>query len=465
MTSGSGKRSDLRAAIRRQRSLPRSVMIVACLALMVDNLCYSISIACLPHLYEDMHLASESKVGMATTMLGIGAFLTSIISGILSDRIQSRKLLNGLASGFVYPIATSTTADVYPNKLLGVQMSLLNAFNNNKTWHLLSQLSRVGPVLGGSLYDTVGVRGVSGVIMLFGGVLAMVVAFGIREPLEIRKEMLCEMHTQQHDTSTTQLCEREAEELAPASQESTTDVAPSEQTTTSPTQHHERQKEDMTIFHLVLQWQVLSAALVTLFMGMLAGSLENVLPIHTKDKFNMSASKTGLLFVLNGSIAIVLSGPIGWSVDWLIGRYGESMRTCIELVGLSLTGGAMLLMGFSTSFGMIIGADACIATTVLVVNIPVMSSFGDFVNGLGLNSMAQCYGIYNLFWAVSSTVAPPIATHLYAKIGFRGIVAGILTGLCMVCSLMVLGEPIWRVCKRWASLRARRLRHPQSGTR
>ncbi|KAJ2777530.1 hypothetical protein GGI15_004471 [Coemansia interrupta] len=137
----SAKGSGLWARMGAIRSAPITIVAVACAALMIDNIAYSISFACLPHMFEDMELASESQIGIVTTMFGIGALVTSIFSGILSDRTGSRKLLlvvgavgysacgimlhfahklwhillyrflNGLASGCVYPIAIATVGD------------------------------------------------------------------------------------------------------------------------------------------------------------------------------------------------------------------------------------------------------------------------------------------------------------------------------------------------------------------
>ncbi|ORX72393.1 hypothetical protein DL89DRAFT_265956 [Linderina pennispora] len=156
----------------------------------------------------------------------------------------------------------------------------------------------------------------------------------------------------------------------------------------------------------------------------------------------MSASQIGLF------VAIVLSVPMGWTVDWMLRRFGEGIRPFIVLAGLALTSSSVLLMGFCTTFTMVLGANTWLAIVILIVNIPVMSSFGDFVNSLGLNSMAQSYGIYNAFWALASTIAPPIATTLYTRIGYRSTVAGLLTGLCIVCSVLIMAEPLWRLCKR-----------------
>ncbi|KAJ2885714.1 hypothetical protein FB639_001718 [Coemansia asiatica] len=207
-------------------------------------------------------------------------------------------------------------------------------------------------------------------------------------------------------------------------------------------------KPDMPLWKLAFQWQVLSASIVTLSTGMLIGSLEGVLPLYTKDRFNASASKIGLLFVLNGSVAILLSPLAGWIIDKLINRYKEIMRMYIEIVGLALAGCSVLVLGFSTSFGMTLAIESWLSFAILLVNIPVMSSFGDFVNGLGLNSMAQCYGIYNVFWALSSSVAPPIATFLYTRIGYRATVSGILSSLCAICIIVILGDSIARLFRR-----------------
>ncbi|KAJ1961674.1 hypothetical protein GGI12_003110 [Dipsacomyces acuminosporus] len=393
-----------------------------------------------------MKLASESKVGVATTMFGIGTLATSIISGILSDKFGRRKplliigatgyiicgvilffghklwhillyrFINGLASGLVYTTSMTCTADVYPSQGLSVQMSLLNISN--------SIGYMIGPEIGGILYDRMGVRGVSFVVIFLGGVLALALSFAIREPLAIRKEILETVRDDTQSDSTLQqqlhppLISKKSTEttVTPISQElETIDLlAPHLQEAAIDSDDEDnrgaQQKNAMSLWKLILQWPVLSSSLTTLSMGMLTGALEHVLPIHAKGKFSMPPSKIGILFMLNGSVAIVLSAPVGWAISRLISRYGERMRTVIEVAGLWLTAGAMLLMGFSTTFDMIIGADAWMAATILIVNIPVMSSFGDFVNSLNLNSMARCYGIYNAFWALSSTIAPPIAT-------------------------------------------------------
>lgn len=418
--------------IRQIRSSPLTVVALACLSTMIDNITYTISISCLPHLFEDMNLANESMVGWATTMFGIGSCTLSVLSGLISDILcKSRKqplvvgalgyglcgvllffahtklwhillyrLLNGLASGLVYPVAIAMVGDVYPNGLLGTQMALLNAFNS--AGYIL------GPALGGILYDHRGVHGVASVLIMCGSMLAVILAVCIREPLQIRQELLVKIEEEKME---------DKEEI------------------------EEKVQVKMPMWKLALQWPVLSASITTLAMGMLIGSLENVLPIHVKDTFHASATKTGLLFVLNGTVAIALSLPIGWLADWSIKRHGERMRTGMELIGLLLTATSTLAMGWCQTFRGIVGTECLLAGSQLLVNIPVMSSFGDFVNQLGIQSMAQSYGVYNAFWALSSTIAPPIATFVYTRIGYRATVAGLLTGLCGLCGMLILIYP------------------------
>ncbi|KAJ2396484.1 hypothetical protein GGI23_003900 [Coemansia sp. RSA 2559] len=426
------------------RTAPATVVAVACLAVAIDNIAYAISFACLPHVFEDMQLASESKVGLASTMFGVGSFFTSILSGIVSDRIRSRKLpiivgavgyslcgvilffssklhhvllyrlVNGLASGCTYPIATATVGDVYPNKLLGLQMALVNTFG--------SVGYTIGPVLGGALYDRVGIRGVS-------AVLNSTSTSGVCTSRSTSKIILFDQEAQESQKPGS-FWDSSEKQSQINSIESSLDGAKS-----------------MPLWKLVFQWQVLSASMTTLSVGMLAGSLENVLPIYTKDQFKVSASKTGLLFVVNGGMAIALSTPIGWIVDRLIRKHGERMRAYVELAGLVLIGGAIVLLGSSTSFAMVTGAEIWFAAALLLVNVPVMSSFGDFVNALGLDSMAQSYGLYNSFWSLSSTIAPPIATTLYTQIGYKATVAGVLTGLCATCAALILAQPLWQLLR------------------
>ncbi|KAJ2656611.1 hypothetical protein IWW48_004921 [Coemansia sp. RSA 1200] len=455
------------------RTAPATVVGVACLAVVVDNIAYTMSFACLPHMFEDKAMASESQLGLASTMFGVGSFVTSVLSGIISDRTRSRKLpmvvgatgyalcgvilffssklhhillyrlVNGLASGCNYPIATSTVGDVYPSRLLGLQMALVNTFANVGY--------TIGPVMGGALYDSVGIRGVSAVLMCIGCVLGVVVVVAIAEPLAIRSHVLesqkitsekeCQVEIADYWPQSPDKSEKDEKQAHPqfnkssSGSDSSTIESISDRTIESSTAES---AQSMMLWRLVFQWQVLAASVTTLVVGMVAGSLENLLPIYTKDQFGASASKTGLLFVVNGSMAIALSTPIGWISDRQIKKHGERMRAYIELLGLGLMTGAIALLAFSTSFGMTIGAQVWFAAGLIMVNVPVMSSFGDFVNALGLNSMAQSYGLYNSFWSLSSTIAPPIATALYTRIGYRATIVGVLTGLCAVCAAVVL---------------------------
>ncbi|KAJ2778011.1 hypothetical protein H4R18_004860 [Coemansia javaensis] len=441
--------------VDRVRAMPALVVAGSCIAQFIDNTIYSISFACLPHLFEDMQLASKAKIGLVMAMFGVGSVITSVLAGVVSDRWKSRKLplvigsagyvasglvlglshklwhvllyrvLNGMASGLVYPITTAAVADVRPKKLLGLQMSLLGIFN--------SAGYMVGPVMGGALYDRIGVRGISSVIMVSGGFLALLLAFGIKEPLDIRSRLVKDQGPLQ-DTAAAA-----SEAAAAETKDDCSDIT----VATGPT-FSEEPAPRMPLWRLVLQWQVLSASVIALSVGVLTGSLDNVLAIHAKDRFGVSASKAGLIYTINGGVAIVLSIPVGSGVDWAISRHGETARAGIVSAGLCMAGGAALAMGLSTAFGTIVGAEALLASGLLLVNIPVMSSFGDFVNSLGINSMAQSYGVYNSFWSVSSLFAPPIATWLYTRIGFRAIVAGLLPGLCALCAALMLAEAVWQ---------------------
>ncbi|KAI9499909.1 major facilitator superfamily domain-containing protein [Coemansia spiralis] len=434
--------------MKELRSAPSAVVVVACIAVAIDNIAFTLSFACLPHIFEDMELASESTLGLVAMMFGIGSFITSITSGIVSDHVHSRKLpmlagalcyalsgitlffskklhhvllyrlINGLASGLNYPIATATVGDVYPHKLLGLQMALVNTFANVGY--------TVGPVLGGCLYDSVGIRGVSIVLSNMNSLST--------ESLSRLIEL--ESKEQRSSDKLSTYFEMEGEGLE------------CEENINGSVNKSGKRKQNMPLWKLVFQWQVLSASITTLTMGMLSGSLENVLPIYTKDRFNASASKTGLLFVLNGSVAIALSAPIGWFVDRQIRLYGENMRIYVELAGIALIAGAVTLLGFGSSFHMVAGTELWFAASLLIVNVPVMSSFGDFVNSLGLNSMAQSYGLYNSFWSLSSTIAPPIATALYTQIGYKATVSGFLAGLCAASAMVILSQPTWLVIRR-----------------
>ncbi|KAJ2767121.1 hypothetical protein IWQ56_003449, partial [Coemansia nantahalensis] len=355
------------------------------MALLIDNTIYTISFACLPHLFEDMRLASKSKIGLVMAMFGIGSIVTSTLAGIISDRWRSRKLplvigsvgyvasglilglshklwhvllyrlLNGMASGLVYPITTASAADVRPKKLLGLQMSLLNMFNNagymiGKSCHLpcgLYAYSAERPHLGPA--DLA--------VVVTGGVLAVVMAFVIKEPLEIHSALLSSAAPEELDES----CE--IIEQKDSCSDITIAAAPG-----LDSRHAlpEAAAQGMPLWRLVIQWQVLSASIIALSLGVLTGSLDNVLAMDSKDRFGISASKTGLLYTINGGTAILLSMPVGSAVDWIIGRYGEAARASIVSAGLFLAGGAVLTMGLSTSFGTTVGVEAWLSAALLL---------------------------------------------------------------------------------------------------
>ncbi|KAJ1743873.1 hypothetical protein LPJ68_000546 [Coemansia sp. RSA 1086] len=335
-------------------------------------------------------------------MFGIGGVLTSSLSGFVSDRLQSRKLplvlgsiglLNGMASGLVYPISTAAVGDVYPHKLLGVQMALLNMFNNAGYM--------IGPIIGGALYDRAGVQGVSTVIITIGSALSLFMALGIKEPLLIHTRLL-------EQRGIESISDTESENKTIAEEIDSIDLYP----------------KDMPLWRLVLKWQVMLASIITLSLGTFNSSLDNLLGMHVKDRFHISSSKAGLLYVINGGVSILLSIPTGTAVDRIIGRYGEDARGYIQVFGLLLACGSAFAIGMSKSFGMVAGLEAWIATAVLLVNIPVMSSFGDFVNRLNLNSMAH---VHEIIRSTSSSPAkadavqtihsqaeqPPFVNHIY----------------------------------------------------
>ncbi|KAJ2292462.1 hypothetical protein IW141_001911 [Coemansia sp. RSA 355] len=292
------------------RASPTAVVVGSCIAQLIDNITYTISFACLPHLFEDMKLASESQIGLVAAMFGIGGFLTSSLSGFVSDRLQSRKLplvvgsigyaicgcvlffshklwhlllyrlLNGMASGLVYPISTAAVGDVYPHKLLGLQMALLNVFNNAGYM--------IGPILGGAIYDHAGVRGVSTVVMVIGSVLSLLLAFGIKEPLLIRAELV-------------------DQPLEDSASEMSSKIAGSiDKTIIEEIEAIDMGPKDIPLWRLVIKWRVLLASIITLALGTLNSSLDNLLGIYVKDRFKVSSSKAGLLYVLNGGVSIIL---------------------------------------------------------------------------------------------------------------------------------------------------------------
>ncbi|KAJ1858699.1 hypothetical protein LPJ76_000763 [Coemansia sp. RSA 638] len=402
------------------RASPTAVVVGSCIAQLIDNITYTISFACLPHLFEDMKLASESQIGLVAAMFGIGGFLTSSLSGFVSDRLQSRKLplvvgsigyaicgcvlffshklwhlllyrlLNGMASGLVYPISTAAVGDVYPHKLLGLQMALLNVFNNAGYM--------IGPILGGAIYDHAGVRGVSTVVKsLFniGGVKApalVVIGLGLLK-LAVFAIMAVDS-----------LVIRDMIQIdeEPATKEPRiTSISV--------------QPKSMSILHLLLRPPVVIATILIVASLGIQGMLEGLVPLHLVDTLKRP-NVNGITFVILGLVFTVLVPIVGKVNDMLIDRHGERMRYYMMLIGSLIMILAMVLMSLANSYGVLMVGYSFFALANLCMCIPAQSAYGDFINGSGTDSMARGYSIGVCAWAAGGIILPNADLYVSNKL-------------------------------------------------
>ncbi|KAJ2545431.1 hypothetical protein GGF49_000465 [Coemansia sp. RSA 1853] len=383
------------------RASPTAVVVGSCIAQLIDNITYTISFACLPHLFEDMKLASESQIGLVAAMFGIGGFLTSSLSGFVSDRLQSRKLplvvgsigyaicgcvlffshklwhlllyrlLNGMASGLVYPISTAAVGDVYPHKLLGLQMALLNVFNNAGYM--------IGPILGGAIYDHAGVRGVSTVVtpalVVIGLGLLKLAVFAIMavDSLVIRDMIQIDEEPATKEPRITSISV---------------------------------QPKSMSILHLLLRPPVVIATILIVASLGIQGMLEGLVPLHLVDTLKRP-NVNGITFVILGLVFTVLVPIVGKVNDMLIDRHGERMRYYMMLIGSLIMILAMVLMSLANSYGVLMVGYSFFALANLCMCIPAQSAYGDFINGSGTDSMARGYSIGVCAWAAGGIILPP----------------------------------------------------------
>ncbi|KAJ2368917.1 hypothetical protein IW150_005288 [Coemansia sp. RSA 2607] len=83
----------------------------------------------------------------------------------------------------------------------------------------------------------------------------------------------------------------------------------------------------------------------------------------------------------------------------------------------------------------------------MVAVVPAQSAFGDFINASQGGGMAQAFSLAWLAEGLANVVLPPVASGLYAAVGWQTMMLALGGALCAACAAAVLAFPlrgVWR---------------------
>ncbi|KAJ1903752.1 hypothetical protein LPJ81_002891 [Coemansia sp. IMI 209127] len=436
---------------------------------------------------------SRANNGVVTTAFGVGGLLGGLFIGYISDRTRNRvipqasaallyivsgcilyfassfyqvvifRVVLGIASSTADTMLFTTVADVYPANLLGLKMSILFVFDNVG--------NMLGPWLGGIAYEKMGIQGISIISMGLGAAeFAMILVF-VKNSLDIRKSMSQLVIPQVETIRKTTLSPESTVESSCASSNSlgessylqrfsqshsicsletgSTKDNPRIAIRARSVEHIEPPEEQREtpcthVWKLVLQLPVIGPA-VTIFVATgMQSVVETTIPLRLYDKFGYSPETIGIAFLIVGGVLIVAMPLVGYINDTIIVKYGESMRYYTIALGTMTMFLSLLLTGLAPKYTVLILGYAMFAITAMVAIVPAQSAFGDFINASESEAMAQCYSLAWIAEGLANISLPPLASGLYAAVGFLSMLMAISSVLCTFCVFAVLAFPFKR---------------------
>ncbi|KAJ2860444.1 hypothetical protein GGI22_002715 [Coemansia erecta] len=472
---------------------PSTIWATSSIIALVNRLVYTLTIACLPDLLQNTLNVSRANNGVVTTAFGIGGLLGGLFIGYISDRTRNRvipqasaallyivsgcilyfassfyqvvifRVVLGIASSTADTMLFTTVADVYPANLLGLKMSILFVFDNVG--------NMLGPWLGGIAYEKMGIQGISIISMGLGAAeFAMILVF-VKNSLDIRKSMSQLVIPQVETTRKTAPPTESTVESSCASSNSLGEASYSQMFSQSHSicsletgstkdnpcmaisarsverleSREEQQENPCThVWKLALQLPVIGPA-VTIFVATgMQSVVETTIPLRLYDKFGYSPETIGIAFLVVGGVLIVAMPLVGYINDTIIVKYGESMRYYTIALGTMTMFLSLLLAGLAPKYTLLILGYALFAITAMVAIVPAQSAFGDFINASEAGAMAQCYSLAWIAEGLANISLPPLASGLYAAVGFLSMLMAIGSVLCTFCVFAVLAFPFKR---------------------
>ncbi|KAJ2083994.1 hypothetical protein H4R24_000340 [Coemansia sp. RSA 988] len=430
---------------------------------------------------------SRASNGIVTAAFGIGGLVAGSLTGYISDRTQNRigpqicasflymaaglvlyfaeqfyqiimfRLVLGFASSIADTMLFTTVADVYPANLLGFKMSVIFIFDNVG--------NMLGPLLGGKIYEKMGVSGVAIIAISLGVIeLVMVVVF-VRNSLDIRHAQVSESTNNsegivEHTAGSTIVSSRSGGDNQT---DSRIDSNPSKvsiySTTTQPEDEMAENPEipadisskdgkSMNLLRLIIQLAV-AGPTVSIFVATgMQSVIETILPLRLFDRFGYSPATIAISFLIVGGVLILAMPAVGFLNDKIVAKHGEYVRYYAIALGALLIFLSQIVMALAGRYAVLILGYSLFAISSMMVIVPAQSAFGDFINASESPAMAQCYSLAWIAEGLANISLPPIASTLYAEEGFLTMLLSMSAVLCVFCALAVLLFPIrqrWKI--------------------
>ncbi|KAJ1897992.1 hypothetical protein LPJ66_003025 [Kickxella alabastrina] len=461
-------------------SRPATIWATSSIIGLVNRFIYTLTIACIPDiLQESMNLPRASN-GIITTAFGVGGLIAGSTIGYISDHTQNRRtpqlvaallyvvagliffftdhfyqivifrVVLGAASSIADTMLFTTVADVYPADLLGFKMSVIFVFDNIG--------NMVGPIIGGKVYETMGVRGIGIITLVLGVAEVLMILIFVRNSLDIRQSVtvfstetevsnLSEVQTAQSTIVPTQSSIGSMVDIDSVTKESNNTEAAPRYSIHKGTPTRSQQGASMQLWRLLLTLPVLGPTVSIFVAAGMQSVIETIFPLRLFDKFGYSPGTIGMAFLIVGGILILTMPLVGWLSDFLVSRYGERARYYNISVGVLFMLLSLVAMAVAKNYTMHVFGYAMFGIMSMIVMVPAQSAFGDFINASESQAMAQCYSLAWIAEGLANISLPPIASALYAAIGFSPMLISMGSVLCTVCVLVVLALPLmifWR---------------------
>ncbi|KAG0321739.1 hypothetical protein BGZ99_003710 [Dissophora globulifera] len=391
------------------------------LAVFVDLLCYGIIMPLTPFIVQKLGLKSTAN-GALIACYAVGLLVSSLAAGIISDRMANRRtpmvigllalllsmvlfmealnhfwiliisrLFAGLAGGATTTLGFTLLSDTYPSNRLGAEMGKVMI---GQTLGLMA-----GPPLGGILHDRVGDKApyVFCIVLIAIDLIARLL---IVEPRSAKVKAIREFHEQQqqlqHEQQQQQQQHQQQQQLLEqgdtlGKKDGAVINSPE---AVSPTATPSTVKVT-TLVGLLTNMRLVTALAVGFLQAFPIAALEPVLPLYLEERFRLSQTQIGVIF-LAFSIPTLVAPIAGWFSD----RHGAKIMSGVAIASFS---GIVVILGIPGMplwaiivllFG--IGATTAIFTTPVLGEISAAARVTGMVAGSLLASLI--YQETNMLW-------------------------------------------------------------------
>ncbi|KAJ2307540.1 hypothetical protein IWW55_000919 [Coemansia sp. RSA 2706] len=461
----------LPAVLHDIRSRPSTIWATSSTTALVNRLIYTLTIASIPDLLQKTMGVSRASNGIVTAAFGVGGLVAGSLTGYISDRTQNRlipqitasvlyvvsglilffatrfyqivmfRLVLGVASSVADTMLFTTVADVYPANLLGFKMAVIFVFDNVG--------NMLGPLLGGQAYEHMGVNGIATIAMALGAFELIMVLLFVRNSLDIRRALADSQVTQagviaDKVDSSTIVSSRSGLSAQPSAESDISIISKTELNDDLVESTHSKPQR-MHLWRLMLQLQVVGPTVSIFVATGMQTIIETILPLRLFDKFGYSPATIGIAFLIVGGVLILAMPAVGFINDRVVSRHGEHMRYYTIASGALCVFLSQIIMSLARSYAVLIFGYSVFAVSAMVVIVPAQSAFGDFINSSESSAMAQCYSLAWIAEGLANISLPPIASGMYATVGFLTMLMSMSAVLCTACALAVLAFPVRRI--------------------